>query len=160
MPAADKFSAPATYVHGLNVMPFIEKKDYSVRVVLGEFMRQRSSIDLLSPAFYYHIKLKPDARLDIPTEPTHNAFAYAIKGNTELQGAKTLRENQIALFERGDSEVNLYSKDGAELLVLGGRPLNEPVFSYGPFVMNTEEQIKQCISSYRSGKMGNPAMVN
>jgi redox-sensitive bicupin YhaK (pirin superfamily) len=44
--------------------------------------------------------------------------------------------------------------------VLGGQPLNEPVFSYGPFVMNTEEEIQQCIKDYQSGKMGDPAVVN
>ena len=54
----------------------------------------------------------------------------------------------------------MYSKDGADILVLGGKPLDEPVYSYGPFVMNTEEQIRQCIANYRNGKMGDPNLVN
>lgn len=56
--------------------------------------------------------------------------------------------------------ISNHLKDESEFLVLGGEPLNEPVFSYGPFVMNNEEQIRQCIQNYRTGKMGNPAVMN
>jgi hypothetical protein len=66
----------------------------------------------------------------------------------------------VALFERGKGLVTLFAKDGAELLLCGGRPHNEPVMAYGPFVMNTEEEIARCYSDYRSGKMGNPTAVN
>ena len=71
-----------------------------------------------------------------------------------------MKANQIALYQRGDSMINLYSEKGAEMLLLGGMPLNEPVFSYGPFVMNTEDEIKRCIKNYQMGLMGNPDLVN
>jgi len=71
-----------------------------------------------------------------------------------------VKTSQLALFQRGESNVNIYAQEESEFLVLGGKPLNEPVFSYGPFVMNNEEQIRECIKNYRSGKMGNPALVN
>ena len=104
--------------------------------------------------------MEADGRIDIPTEASHNAFVYAIDGTLELEGNKALKANQIALYERGDTEINLYSREGAEFLVLGGQPLNEPVYSYGPFVMNTEEQIRKCIADYQSGRMGDPRRVN
>ena len=160
MPAKYKFIAPTTSVHKASAIPEIQSDKYTINVVLGELMGKKSSIELLSPAFYYHIKMDSDGRLDIPTDPAHNAFAYVIDGNVELKDAKQLKTNQIALFERGDSEINLYARESCELLVLGGQPLNEPVYSYGPFVMNTEEEIRQCVANYRSGKMGNPDMVN
>jgi redox-sensitive bicupin YhaK (pirin superfamily) len=160
MPAKYKFTEPTTHVHKVEKMGLIETKGYSVKIILGELSGSKSNVELLSPAFYYHVTLKADNKLEIPTDPTHNAFVYLVKGQLELEGRKELKENQAALYERGESIINLYSKDGAEFLVLGGKPLNEPVYSYGPFVMNTEEEIKRCIKDYNSGKMGDPAMVN
>lgn len=160
MPAQYKFIDPTTHVHGDDKMATIEDEKYSIKVILGELFDAKSKIELRSPAFYYHIKMKEDARLDIPTEPLHNAFVYVIDGNLEVEGKRALKTNQIALYQRGESHINLYSEKGAEMLVLGGQPLNEPVYSYGPFVMNTEAQIRQCIQNYNAGKMGNPDLVN
>lgn len=160
MPAKYKFTDPTTHVHNEKKMGSIETKNYSAKVVLGELFGAKSQIELLSPAFYYHITMKAGCKLEIPTDPTHNAFAYLEKGNLEVEGRKELKPNQVALYQRGESMINLFSKDGAELLLLGGQPLNEPVFSYGPFVMNTEEEIRKCIQDYNSGKMGDPDLVN
>lgn len=160
MPAKHKFIDPTTIVYKSHQIGKLEKQDYTARVVLGELFGVRSQVELLTPSFYYHITMKPGCRLDIPTDPLHNAFVYAIDGMLELEGQRQCKENQIALYERGDSLMKLYTQDGAELLVLGGQPLNEPVYSYGPFVMNTEEQIRQCVNDYRSGRMGNPDLVN
>ncbi len=160
MPSAYKFADPATYVFNDQQMDVLDTKDYSAKVILGEMYNAKSKIELLSPAFYFHVKLKANGRLDIPTEPTHNAFIYTIGGEMEIEGRRSLKPNQIALYERGDNMINTYSKDGAEFLILGGQPLDEVVYSYGPFVMNTKEQINQCIHNYRSGKMGNPDIVN
>lgn len=159
-PAKYKFADPNTNVFRESDMANIETEKYSIKVVLGELGNAKSSIELQSPAFYYHIKMQADSRLDIPTDPTHNAFVYLVKGALELEGGRGLKANQVALYERGESQLNLYAEEGAELLVLGGQPLNEPVISYGPFVMNSEEQIRQCIRNYQNGLMGNPAIVN
>ncbi|MEO1263924.1 MAG: pirin-like C-terminal cupin domain-containing protein [Bacteroidota bacterium] len=160
MPAAHKFSAPTTIVHRDNKMGLVENEKYSIKVILGELFGTRSKIDLLSPAFYYHVNMQADARLDIPTDPTHNAFVYVVKGALEIEGRRQLKANQIALYQRGDHLINMYAKEGADILVLGGQPLNETVYSYGPFVMNNEEQIRRCIADYRNGKMGDPNLVN
>lgn len=159
-PSKYKFQAPTTEVFRMAHMDTIVNKDHEIKVVLGNLGTSRSSIELQSPAFYYHIKSEANARVDIPTEPMHNAFIYMIDGNLELEEQKTLKTNQLALFERGENNISLYSKDKAEFLVLGGEPLDETVYSYGPFVMNNEDQIKQCIQNYRTGKMGNPDVVN
>ena len=160
-PAKYKFQDPSTAVFQKEHMAQLSKKEYSVQVVLGELEGAKSKIELQSPAFYYHIKIKPDGRMDIPTDPTHNAFLYLIKGKLELGGdERQITENQVVLFERGESRIRIYAEQGAELLVLGGQPLNEPVFSYGPFVMNNEDQIRQCIRNYQAGLMGDPDLVN
>ena len=160
MPAQHKFTDPSTAVFNEAKMDSIQHQNYSVKVILGEMLGAKSKIELLSPAFYFHIKINANGRLDIPTDPLHNAFAYVINGNVEVEGQKVLKTNQIALYQRGDSMINLFSEKGAELLVLGGQPLNEEVYSYGPFVMNNKAQINQCIKNYQAGLMGNPDLVN
>lgn len=160
MPAQYKFIPPTTAVYGSAQMDTLERPGFSAKVVLGQLFEARSSVALLSPAFYYHLHIKPDGRADIPTDPGHNAFLYAIEGDLELEDRQLLSRHQLALFERGESTVRLYSREGAEVLLLGGQPLNEPVFAYGPFVMNNEAQIRQCYADYREGKMGNPDVVN
>jgi redox-sensitive bicupin YhaK (pirin superfamily) len=160
MPSKYKFIDPATYVFNDENMDTLETKAYNAKIILGEMYEAKSKIELLSPAFYFHIKIKPNGRLDIPTDPTHNAFIYVVNGDLEIEGQKQLSANQVALYQRGDALINAYSKDGAEILALGGQPLNEVVYSYGPFVMNSREQINLCIQNYRTGKMGNPDVVN
>jgi len=159
-PSKYKFDEPSTTVYRLSNMDFIETEQYSIQLVLGELFQAKSKIALQSPAFYYHIKMKEDSRLDIPTDPTHNAFLYIIDGALELADAKQTTKNQVVLYQRGDSIINIYATTAAEFLVLGGKPLNERVYSYGPFVMNNEEQIRQCIRNYNAGLMGNPDLVN
>ena len=160
MPAKYKWIDPSTMVYREKHMDIIDNDQYYAKVVLGELHGAKSGVELLSPAFYYHIHIKPEGRMAIPTNPGHNAFVYSINGDVELEGRKMLKTNKLALYERGDSVIDLYSECGAELLVMGGQPLNEPVYSYGPFVMNTEDEIKRCISNYRKGLMGNPDVVN
>ena len=90
LPAKYKFIAPATDVHRIDQMGWIEKKDYSARVVLGELFGAKSSVELLSPAFYFHIKMKAGCKLEIPVDATHNAFAYVVSGNLETEGRKQI----------------------------------------------------------------------
>lgn len=159
-PSKYKFEAPSTVVHRIAAMDIIQTEQYWIKVVLGDLFQAKSKIDLHSPAFYYHVKMNDNSRLDIPTDPNHNAFIYMIEGKLELEGGRALKNNQLALYQRGDERINIFSECESEFLVLGGQPLNEPVYSYGPFVMNTEDQIRTCIKNYRNGKMGNPDLVN
>ena len=145
MAAKDKFSDPKTFVHQPDKMPRLITKDYTLQVVLGSFGKVKSNIELLTPAFYYHVKLHPNKKIEFEVDPQHNAFIYSVNGDLELADQHVLGANEIALYERGDSLINLYSKTGAEFILLGGQPLNEPVYAYGPFVMNTREEIIRCI---------------
>lgn len=160
MPSKYKFIDPSTDVFRQDRMAEINHEHFTAQVVLGELFGAKSGIETLFPAFYYHIRLNAGAKLSIPTDPQHNVFIYVIKGKIETTGRKEINTNQVVLYERGDSDVNIFSHDEAEILMLGGKPHNEPVYAYGPFVMNTEQEIIQCINNYQSGKMGNPDIVN
>ena len=83
-----------------------------------------------------------------------DAFAHIIEGQLEGEGRNLLRDEQLALYDRGGDVMRFHALEDSEFLVLGGQPLNEPLVSYGPFVMNSQDQINACIRNYRSGKMG------
>jgi redox-sensitive bicupin YhaK (pirin superfamily) len=159
-PKKYKWDTPSTVVHRTKHMDKIEGDGYEIQVVLGELGDACSNVELLSSAFYYHVKMDKDKRLDIPTDPNHNAFIYAVDASLELADTRQLRSHQLALYQRGKSVIRLYAKEASEFLILGGQPLNETVVSYGPFVMNTKEEINQCIRNYNSGAMGDPMTVN
>lgn len=160
MPAKYKWIDPSTSVYHPEKMASIKHKDYSASIVLGEMFGAKSKIDTLFPVFYFHIKLNAGCRLNVPTDPTHNAFIYVIDGAIETEGRKEIKKNQVALFERGAEDVEIFSKGQAEILLLGGRPHNETVYAYGPFVMNTEDEIRRCYQNYQKGLMGDPAAVD
>ena len=159
-PSKYKFDAPSTTVYNKKQMTSYSQEGVDVNVVLGSLHGMCSNIETLSPAFYFHVRMDADTRFDIPVDPTHNAFIYLTSGELELADAKALKEEQVVLYQRGGDTVELYAKERAEFLVLGGEPLDEVVFSYGPFVMNNREQINKCIRDYQEGRMGDPAVVN
>ncbi|HNP47506.1 MAG TPA: pirin-like C-terminal cupin domain-containing protein [Bacteroidia bacterium] len=160
MPSRYKWIDPATDVHREDKMAEYKGKDFSVKIVLGDLFGAKSKIDTLFPVFYYHIKMDANCKLSIPTNPQHNAFVYLINGKLEAEGRKVITPNQVILYERGESDIHLYSESSSELLLLGGQPHNEAVYAYGPFVMNSEEEIMKCYRDYQSGKMGDPSAVN
>lgn len=160
MPSKFKWTDPTTVVHNAMQMPTIVHENFTAKIVMGELFGYCSDVVTLSPTFYYHIKLKADSRLDVPVDAQHNAFAYLVDGQLEIEDQKILQKNQIALYERGQESMNFYAKDGADFFLMGGQPLNEIVYSYGPFVMNNEDEIRRCIQNYNTGKMGDPEVVN
>ena len=83
-----------------------------------------------------------------------------VDGSLELHEGHRLKTHQVVLYQREAELIRLYAEKPSEFLVLGGQPLNERVYSYGPFVMNTEEEIRRCIKNYNAGLMGDPNKVN
>jgi quercetin 2,3-dioxygenase len=160
LPAKLKWIEPSTMVYKPGQMAEVKTKDYAATVVLGDLNGTKSKVEPLFPVFYFHVKIAAGGRASIATNPLHNAFIYLINGKIETEGQRAVNANQVVLFERGASDVEIFSAEGAELLLCGGLPHNEPVFAYGPFVMNNEQEIRKCYADYQSGRMGNPEGVN
>jgi redox-sensitive bicupin YhaK (pirin superfamily) len=155
VPGREKFSEPVTHIHERTNLPVVETQDYRLKVVMGDAFGQSSPVRTHTPVFYYHVTLHAGGRLDVPVHPQHNAFVHVIGGVVETEGRRSLTDQQLALYERGGDVLRFFAaEEPAEFLVLGGEPLNEPVVSYGPFVMNTRAQIEECFRNYRAGKMG------
>ena len=154
LPRADKRMRPRYQDVKASAIPVAESEDKKtrVRVIAGEALGKRAVIDTRTPITYLHFSLQPGARHVQPAARDHSVFAYVLGGAVEI-GGRTVRDGQLAILGEGDS-VELAANEPAELLLLGGKPLGEPVARYGPFVMNTRAEVMEAIDDFRAGRMG------
>ncbi|MDQ4073286.1 MAG: pirin family protein [Thermoproteota archaeon] len=132
----------------------------SIKVIAGRFYETNSVIDTKTSIQYMHIILEPGARVDIPMDIKFNAFAYVVAGEglfEEKEDSRAVR-GQLVIFN-GDGEsvyvkASEFTPEPLQVLLIAGIPLNEPIARYGPFVMNTKQEVYQAIEDYRNGKLG------
>ena len=128
----------------------------TLRLLAGESGGQSgpvSGIDATQP-LYVDVQLEAGARAALPVPASHNAFAYVYQGAARIgaDGGTTIARGQLALLGAGD-HVEVAADGGATRVgVIAGRPLGEPVARYGPFVMNTRDEIMQAFADYQAGK--------
>ena len=167
LPAAQKFAPPRYQDIRPDRLVLLTSADGGtlIRVIAGTFAGHAGPGMTYTPISYAHATLAPGARLEVPWEPAYNALVYVMRGHGTVGAGpdeRPIRDGQLAVFGPGDALTVSASAglraDGLvgemEVLLLGGRPIGEPVVSYGPFVMNTREEIIQAIQDYQSGKMG------
>jgi quercetin 2,3-dioxygenase len=132
-----------------------------IRLIAGEMDGHTGGGATHTPIVYAHITVSPGARVDVAWRPDFNALLYVLAGEGTAGAEQApVREGQLAVFGPGASlslaanESQPVASPNLDVLVLGGRPIREPVVAYGPFVMNTRDEIVQAIEDYQSGKMG------
>ena len=158
LPAIDKMMTPRYQTLRANQIPQAESADKlaHVRVIAGEALGVSARIDTRVPIQMLHYTLKPGASVTQRVPSEQNGLVYVFKGNARV-GDRELREGQAALLSPGE-QVELGSSkesaEAAELLLLSGKPIKEPVARYGPFVMNTREEIEQAFRDFESGRFG------
>jgi redox-sensitive bicupin YhaK (pirin superfamily) len=159
LPAAHKMDAPAYQEYPAADIPQ-EQRDSGVvvRVIAGETSlgTRGPVVQPLTEPLYLDVELAPGALLTESVPAHHNAFVYVTGGNLEAEGMDgkplQLGRDDLAVLSHGN-EVSLHAGSaGARFLLVAGRPLNEPVARGGPFVMNTETEIRQAFDDYDSGR--------
>ncbi|GAB4197406.1 MAG: pirin family protein [Coleofasciculaceae cyanobacterium] len=161
LPQQDKMIPPRYQEIPAAQIPVAQTEDgaVTVRVIAGEALGAKAMIETRTPIIYLHFTLQPGATLVQPVPQEYNAFAYVLEGSG-LFGVEQERgeDGQMVIFARDGGEVTIANSVKAEtsldLLLIAGVPLNEPVVRYGPFVMNTADEIIQAIEDYRNGRMG------
>ena len=149
LPAKDKMMNPRYQDITSDDSPTIEKDGVWARVIAGEFLGIESSIDTVIPITYVHVKMESGSSLDKNLDEELNGMIYVFKGEVSIEG-KSVKDGSLALLSAG-SEVKIEAKEQSEFLILAGPELNEPIARYGPFVMNTREEILQAIDDYQRG---------
>ncbi|RAY14570.1 pirin family protein [Actinomadura craniellae] len=134
-----------------------------VRLIAGSLAGYEGPGVTHTPITYLHATVAPGARLDLPWPADFNALVYVLSGRGVVGAEeRPLDEGQLAVFGGNGAALTLRagdvqplaSKQGWEVLVLGGRPIREPIARYGPFVMNTREEIVQAFEDFQAGRMG------
>ena len=163
LPAAQKW-VPARYqdIRAGNVALLTSYDGGALlRVIAGEVAGHRGPGITYTPISLAHVTVSPGARLVLPWPRDFNALVYVLAGSgTVGAGEAPVRTGQLAALGAGDVVVATGATDqesrspSLELLILGGRPIREPVAHYGPFVMNTHAEIAQAVADFQAGKMG------
>ncbi|MCV0392713.1 MAG: pirin family protein [Nitrosopumilus sp.] len=159
LPRKDKMMNPRYQDVPSNKIPTVEDNGVKVKIIAGEAMGKQAVIDTRTPIMYLHYTIQPGAKTVQKVPKNYNVFAYVIDGNGLFgQEQKSVYKEQSVFFEKDGNEVQIEASKNSDsplqVLLIAGVPLEEPVARYGPFVMNTEGEIKQAILDYNNGKMG------
>ena len=154
LPAKDKMMPPRYQDIPSSDIPETTSDDGLVwaKVVAGKAFDVEAVIDTVIPITMIHLKMKAGASYTHACGHDHNVRLYAFGGSLAVEG-RSLHDGGLGLLSEGEAVTMVAEEDGAELLILGGPELGEPIARYGPFVMNTRQEIYQAIEDYNNGTL-------
>lgn len=124
-----------------------------VNVIAGNFNGVQGPASTFTNVNLFDIRLKKDGVLSTRIPANHNTGLLVVNGNVELEGEKVALHSFV-LFKNEGEEINIKATEDSVLLLLSGEPIDEPVAQYGPFVMNTQEELYEAFEEFQSGKFG------
>jgi redox-sensitive bicupin YhaK (pirin superfamily) len=162
LPAKDKMSKPGYQAITEEQIPVVNfATGGHVRIIAGEFLEASGSVvakgaaSTFTPINLWDIILKAGEKVELTVPEGHNTAVVLRKGDVTVNGSGKLNgEAKIATLGRDGETITLEAKEDTQLVLLSGEPINEPIASYGPFVMNTREEIMQAVTDLKNGKFG------
>jgi hypothetical protein len=156
LPRTDKMTKPRYQDVQGDKIPEIELGPGArARVLVGTVNGTSGPVDnVATEPVYFDLHLEPNASYTADLPPGHNAFAYVYQGEAKIGAAALgVARGELALLTHGEALPVTAGSAGARLIVVAARPLNEPVARYGPFVMNTPDEIRQAFADYQAGRL-------
>lgn len=165
LPASEKMKPPRYQDIASAEIPDIGVAGGRLRVVAGSIDVEGQRITgpvggVTTEPLYIDVTLEPDRTLSLPVPGTHNALIYVFQGvlrDGDDENATSVHTGEAGLWSSGDQLSLRAGAEGGRCLLLAARPLNEPVAQYGPFVMNSREEIEQALSDFRAGRLAESA---
>ena len=161
LPKTDKWIKPDYQDVPSKKIPVAKTPDgkVSVKVIAGNSLDAKAVINTLTPITYLHFTLQPRAKIVQPVPKSYNAFAYVINGKGLFGKDRIIaEERKLIVFKNDGDYISIRVSENAgsslEVLLIAGMPINEPIVQYGPFVMNTQEEIDNTLEDYRNGRIG------
>ena len=154
LPAKDKLTEPRYQDIDPARIPTVHPQEgVEVKIIAGELFGAAGPVaGITTEPVYLDIALQPGAQLEVPLPEGHSAFAYVFDGADAQVAGDVLHRSELAVLSKGGS-VRIGGREApARVLLVAGKPLGESVARYGPFVMNTPEEIHQAIADFRAGK--------
>ncbi|MFZ1536604.1 MAG: pirin family protein [Chromatiaceae bacterium] len=155
LPAQDKMAAPGYQGITAAQIPTVELPGDAgrTRVIAGRYGDTQGAARTFTPMNVWDLRLKAGRSLEVDLPAGHTTALFVLKGSIRI-GADTVGPAELAVMERQGTQFAFDIPEEATLLLLNGQPLNEPIVGYGPFVMNTQQEISQAIHDYNSGQFG------
>ena len=150
LPAAQKMTTPRYQEVTAASIPSTTKDGATVRVVAGDFNGTRGPVtEIAASPLYLDVRLDPASRFVCPVPRGHTALAYVFEGAGNFSG-EAVKSVRMVVFSDGD-QIEVESDAGVRFMLIAGQPFGEPIVPYGPFVMNTVEEIQQTLAELRDG---------
>jgi len=153
LPARDKGAAPHYQGILARDIPRVELPQGSLRVIAGEYLGHRGPARTFSPMQVWDLEFTGSEPLELSLGEGHSLGLAVRRGPLRANGT-LLQAGEVGVFQAEGTQLILEPEPGAALLLLSGQPLGEPIAGYGPFVMNTEAEIRQAYEDYEQGRMG------
>ncbi|WP_307772224.1 pirin family protein [Campylobacter concisus] len=142
-------------------IPVVSIGDGEARIIAGEYEKTRGAASTFTPLNVWDISVKEDGKITLDLPASHNLSLVVLRGNVIINNSQKASETQLVRFENASGAVIIKAMGGeAKILLLSGESIDEPVVGYGPFVMNTKEEINQAIDDYRRGEFGQILVEN
>ena len=156
LPAKDKMTEPKYQNIENNDLAKVDLGNGvgTIDIIAGEFENNKGPASSFSPLSLFNVKLNKGKGTSLSFKESHNTGLLVIKGNVTINNSEKAPTNHFVLFNNKGSEFTIRADDDAEILILSGEPIDEPIASYGPFVMNTNDEIRQTIDDFNNGKFG------
>jgi redox-sensitive bicupin YhaK (pirin superfamily) len=153
LPQKQKMSAPGYQEFQPESFPVINTAQANVKLIVGEYGDQQSPIkDQYTKVQYIDVTIAPNAEFSHEIDSSLQGFVYLFEGEANIASTQLLPHNFATLSE-GDVVAVTAGENGARLIMVAGLPLKEPIVQHGPFVMNTQEEIKQAFKDYQQGTL-------
>ena len=158
LPASLKMMTPRYQNINSNQIPVIDREDgVRIRVIAGEVDDVRGPVtEIVADPTYLDVTIPPDGSFSHPVKQGHAAFAYVFEGGgsfniTSEENGGTISQPRLVVFGDGDYVKANTANQTVLFLLISGKPLNEPIARYGPFVMNTQAEIEQALADLKNG---------
>ncbi len=151
LPAANKMDTPGYQEYKSDAFPVVETPDYTVKVLIGRFGEANAPIvDNITNVSYFDVQLSAEKHFQHRFPAENNSFLYVFEGDGQFN-RQTIPSNTLIELGAEDNEPDFIAgEQGARFLLVSGKPINEPVVQYGPFVMNSREEIDEAMRDYQS----------
>lgn len=154
LPKKDKMNPPRYQAISKSDIPIVEMTNGIVRVIAGNFEGASGAAKVHTPINLWDIRLKNKADYTFRVPSGQTAAIFVLSGQVTLNDTQNIGPAELALLNPLGEEFNLKSHEETKILFLGGAAIDEPIVGYGPFVMNTKQEIHQAFIDFENGKMG------
>ncbi|SFM86880.1 hypothetical protein SAMN05421738_103191 [Algoriella xinjiangensis] len=154
LPAKDKMSAPKYQAIEHKNIPTVEVENGTIEVIAGEYNQTKGAASTFSPVNMLNAKLTSGGKASFNFPAHYNTALLVIEGEIKVNNEEIVPTDHLLLFANEGENFEIEATGNSVVLILSGEPLNEPIASYGPFVMNTQDEIRAAFDDFNNGKFG------